>query len=175
MTRTIDRDATLLTQIARGRRARYCWNEWIQIAEDRIDDSSADSAVVADVIRSQTVAVPIGVAPCVGKIVRCSVNATQWVEIAAGGTVTLRFYKAVIGAANTAITSATSTISWVTGGTALTADTVIDSTMSTTAGVTDVLEGQLIYVDVVASNHAIAAKSLGLCVLVEFVPLDQRD
>ncbi|MDP2702633.1 MAG: hypothetical protein Q8P98_11245, partial [Candidatus Rokubacteria bacterium] len=141
----------------------------------RIDDTSADSAVTADIIRSQTVAIPISVAPCTGKIVRCSINATQWVEIGVAGTVTARFYKAVIGAANTAITSATTTISWVTADTELTADTVIDGTMTTTAGVTDVIEGQLIYCDIVASNHAIAAKSLGMLIMVEFVPTDVRD
>ncbi len=174
MTRTTDKDARSLEQLARGRRTRYCWNKWIQIAEDRVADD-AESAVVADVIRTQTVAVPIGVAPCAGKIVRCSINATQWVEIATGGTVTARFYKATIGASNTALDTGTTTISWVTAGTSLTADTVRDATMSATAATVSVLEGQLIYVDIAASNHAIAAKSLGLMVMVEFVPTDQRD
>lgn len=167
MARTADRDARLLEQMARGRRTRYTATRWIQIADDRAADD-ADSAIVADVIRGQTVAIPIFIAPCVGKVVRCGANATQYPTIAAS-TVTLRFYKAVIGAGNTALDTAATTVS------GLTADTSVDATLSTTAGVTDLLEGQLVYCDVVAANQDITAKSLGMSLMCEFVPLDQRD
>lgn len=170
MTRTTSREARLIEQEARGRRVRYTKNRWIKIAEDRTNDVDPSEAT-ADVIRTQTVSIPIFVAPCAGRFLRGSINATQWVEIGVGGTVTARFYKAVIGGADVALTAAT-TISWVTGGTALTADTVIDGTLSTTSTDLDLLEGQLVYCDIAASNHAIAAKSLGMCLMTEFCPLD---
>lgn len=174
MTRTISRDARLIDQLARGRRTRYTWTTWVQIADDRAADD-ADSAVFADVIRSQTVAIPIGIAPCAGKIVRCSVNATQYVTFAnaSGGDATATFYKAVIGAANTALNTAITLSGEADGTPAIpTADTVLDGTLSTTATDLDLLEGQLVYCDIAVAAQDITAKSLGMCLMVEFVPMD---
>ncbi len=170
MTRTTDRDARLLEQLARGRRTRYTAQQWVNIADDRAADD-ADSSIFADVIRNQTVAIPLFIAPCAGKIVRCGVNATQYVTIASS-TCTIRFLKAVIGGTDVELDTGTTSIG---AATAPTADTAIDATLSATAGVTNLIEGQLVYCNVVTAAQDITAKSLGMCLMVEFVPTDTRD
>ncbi len=170
MTRTTDRDARLLEQTARGRRTRYTAQQWVNIADDRAADD-ADSSIFADVIRNQTVAIPLFIAPCAGKIVRCGVNATQYVTIASS-TCTIRFLKAVIGGTDVELDTGTTSIG---AATAPTADTAIDATLSSTAGVTNLIEGQLVYCNVVTAAQDITAKSLGMVLFVEFVPTDTRD
>ncbi|MDO8619395.1 MAG: hypothetical protein Q7R49_05650, partial [Candidatus Daviesbacteria bacterium] len=113
--RTTNKDARFLEQEARGRRTRYMWSKWIKIAQDRADDTSADSAITADIISNQTVRIPLGFAPCNGKIVRCTTNATQWIETGTGGSVVAGFYKANIGATDTLISLGGGTLTDGTG------------------------------------------------------------
>ncbi|MDO8619396.1 MAG: hypothetical protein Q7R49_05655 [Candidatus Daviesbacteria bacterium] len=169
-TRTTNKDARLLEQLARGRRTRYTAQQWIQIADDRAADD-ADSSVFADVIRNQTVAIPLFIAPCAGKIVRCGINATQYVTIASS-TCTMRFLKAVIGGTDVELDTGTTSIG---AATAPTAETAIDATLSVTSSDLDLIEGQLVYCNVVTANQDITAKSLGMVLFIEFCPTDTRD
>lgn len=167
--RTTDVEATLLKQCARGRRARNVAKVSLIAALARTNMTDPNHAI-ADVIKNETFYKAVFIAPCVCKVVRVFTNARAYCECAAGGTVVVKAQKTVIGGTDLDLCSDI-TISGESGSVP-TADTAIDGTLATTAGYLDLIEGQLVIVKVVVSDHNVDACSDALEVYVEWAPMD---
>jgi hypothetical protein len=165
MTKTIELKATLMTQLGKGYRTRYTSVVPVIIAEDRIDDTSADSDLLADALRAQTVYKGVFVAPCNCQILRMFANAKAWPNNAAAGVINLTGTK----------------VGYVTGDVALTAalnieaasqvaETACDLTL--VAAAVNMLEGEAVDVTIGVADQAITAKSSGLVVGIEFMPTE---
>lgn len=166
-TRTTNKDARIVEQCARGRRVRNTSIVPFIVANARTNMTDPNHSF-ADVISNDTANKAAFVAPCVCKVIRCSANALTFPTTAAGGSVTLKFTKAVIGGTDVDLCTAGA----VGGASPPTAETAVDATLSTTAGALDLVEGQLVYAVILVSNHAISARSSGLVGMIEWVPLD---
>ena len=158
--RSTDNDALLIEQCSRGRRVRYIYPRAVIVAADRTAQD-ADSSPVADVIDGETALILMFVAPCDGKFVRGTVNASTYPVTSGAATVT--FYKTVSGG-DTALTAAININN-------PTAETAIDGTLVVTSGVTDLVEGQIVYASIAVSATT-SAKSSALGIEAEFVPVD---
>ena len=165
-TRSTDQDARLIEQLARGRRTRYTQNLGFSIAEDRVTND-ADSLLMADAIKNETVIKAFFVAPCACKVVRVVANGSPFVDMDTSGTVTAKLTKSVIGGSNIDLCS---TIA-VGAATVPTLDTAIDAVLSTTSTDLDLLNGQHVYLTAVVSNHIVQAIGY-VTVMMEFVPTD---
>ena len=168
-TRTKNDDARMLEQCSRGRRVRYVATVPVIVANARTNMVDPNHAI-ADVIKNDTVNKAVFCAPCDCKVVRVYTNAKAFVECAAGGTVTAKATKAVIGDTDVDLCD-TIAISGESGSVP-TAETAIDGTLSTTSGALNLVEGQLVYVVVVVSNHDVDARSDALEICMEWVPKD---
>ena len=168
--RTANNDARVIEQCTSGRRVRNVSYVPMIVANARTNMVDPNQ-ILADSIQSSTVNKAIFCAPCVCEVVRCFVNATNYIECAAGGTVTTKMTKAVIGDTDVDLCS-TIAISGE-SGLVPTAETAIDGTLSTTSGALDLLDGQLVYGITVVSAHNVNARSGGLILCVEWVPKDK--
>jgi hypothetical protein len=160
--RSMDNQARLLDPYARGRRVRYIRAKDVILALDRTTIDGV-SHILADIIDGETSCTKgIFAAPCDGKIVRVYTNAKTYPVTS--GAATIKVSKAVIGASDVDI-CATIDIN------GKTAETAIDGVLSTTAGYTNVITGQLVYLTA-ALSATTSASSVALVVNVEFVPTD---
>jgi hypothetical protein len=160
-TKVIERKERLMDQLAKGYRTRYVVQQPVSIATAR-GAVDATNDPVADVIRAETKLMAIMIAPCDSKILRCFVNADQFPV--QGTTVTVKFSKAVVGG-DVDLTAATTIDN-------LTVKVAVDFALVATAGVQDLVEGQLVYATIVVSNNAVTAKSIGLSIGVEYMPTE---
>lgn len=166
--RTTDKDARLIAQLATGKYLRYIAEVPFIVAEDRAAIDT-ESHFLADVIGSAGAAnKAVFIAPCACKVVRVYANALAFVDNAAGGSTSAIFYKAVIGDTDVALNSALA----IGAATVPTAETAIDGTLSTTSSDLDLIEGQLVYVTVTNSAHAVDARTDGLVLGLEWYPTD---
>lgn len=159
--RTTNKDARIIEQCARGRRIRNIHTVPIIMAKDRaaID---ADSHLLADAIDGDTTNKSVFVAPCVGKVVRCTVNAKQYPSTS--GTATIKFTKAVIAGTDVDLCSTIDVDN-------PTDETAIDAVLSTTSGALDLVEGQLVYAIIVLVATT-SERSDAMIGEVEFIPMD---
>ena len=167
MTKSEDPDARVIEQCAQGRRIRNINQVPLIVANARTNMIDPNH-ILADSILNTTVNKGVFAAPCISEVVRCYVNAGTYATCAAGGTVTVKFTKAVIGGTDVDLCS-TIAVSGETGAVP-TAETAIDGTLSTTSGALDLLDGQLVYAIVVVSNHAITDRTEHLVAGVEWIP-----
>jgi hypothetical protein len=161
--KVVNDEAKILKQCSEGRRIRNLAVVPVILAKDRgaID---SDSHILATLIDGETSAnVPVFTAPCACKIVRLFANAVTFP--ATSGAATLTWYKANIGAGDTALNTALSID-------APTDETAVDATLSTTAGVLDLIEGQLVYCTIALSATS-TARSDGLVLCAEWIPFEQ--
>lgn len=168
-TRTKDPDARLIEQCSQGRRVRYIADAPIIVGQARTNMTDPNH-ILADSIQNTTVNKGVFIAPCTCEVVRCYVNAGTFVTSAAGGSVTVKFTKAVIATTDVDLCS-TITIGAPTGSVP-TGETAIDGVLSTTSGALDLIEGQLVYAVVVVSDHAVTDRSEHLLVAIEWLPKD---
>ena len=156
-TRIVDKDARIIAQCAAGKFQRNISSQTFSIATDRAAND-ADSLLMASVIRNETAYKGIFVAPCACKVLGVFVNGSPYVDMDVNGTVYLQVLKAVIGGSDTVLLTDNSNSGIAIGSaTVPTLDTALDGSLSTTAGVVDLLVGQNVYARVVVSNHAVEA------------------
>ena len=162
MARTRNKEARIVEQCARGRVTRYLSFVPVILADTRVAIDT-ESHILADIIDGQISAnKAVFIAPCNGKVVRCYVNAITYPSTT--GAATIKFTKAVIGGADVDL-CATIDIDNPT------AETSIDGVLVTTAGVLDLIEGQLVYA-VIALSATTSVRSDGLVAGIEWVPTD---
>ena len=172
MARSTDKEARIIEQLARGRRARYVKSMPLIIAAARTN-MTAPNHMLADACASgaadnETANKAIFIAPCAGKVVRVYANALIYAAMAAGGTATVKAVKSVIGGSDVDLNTAFN----VGAASPPTDETAVDGTLSTVSGALDLIDGQLVYAVLALSNHAVSTRSNALCLNVEFVPTD---
>jgi hypothetical protein len=160
-TRTLQAKSQWSRELALGARMRRLAEAKFIIAGARTNNT-APNAAKATVIPSETVVVPIMIAPCAGKVERLSFIA-QVVPV--GGTLSMTVKKAVIGAADVNLSTALSPEQ--------TNDTAEDFVLSTVAGALEFDEGQLIFVSIAADAAAITTRSHGAMVQLEWRPTEK--
>jgi len=126
----------------------------------------ATSMAISNVTQAQTDNYSIFIAPCISRVLKISANAIAFVDMAVSGTCVATVYKANIATSDTALGSGMA----VGAATVPTAETEIEDVLSTTSGVLDLIEGQLVYVAVVTSNHVVDVDPSGLIFQVEWRP-----
>ena len=164
--RTSNKDSRVLEQCARGRRLRNVVTKDLIVGQDR-SNNTAPNRIMADVIAAETEKFGFFVAPCACKVTRIWVNGTPFIDNDVAETSTITLAKANIGASDTDLCSAIT----VGSATAPTSDTAIDATLSTTAGVLNLLEGQHVYGTIVVDTPVETAVAY-LTVCMEWIPLD---
>ena len=167
MARSKDKDARLIEQLARGRRTRYTASVDFTVGEARTNNT-APNRLLADIIKNETEKFGVFVAPCACKVVRISANGSPFVDLDTGGTVVAKMTKNVVGATDVDLCSNIT----IGSATAPTAGTVLDGTLSTTAGALDLTEGQHVYATVVVSNHTVETAVAYISLMLEYVPTD---
>jgi hypothetical protein len=163
-TKVIERKERLMDQLGKGYRTRYVKSLPFIVAQAR-GAQDATNEPVADCIKAQTRILGMFMAPVNCTVNRIFVNAQQYPTMAANH-VHVTLSKAVIAGADVDLCSAL-TIS------GLTAYTDYDAVLVATAGVCDLLEGQLVYVTLVVDNANVTAKSIAATVNVELYPTDK--
>lgn len=169
-----DPQARFMEQCTQGRKVRNIARTGFSVAQARTNNTDPNLAN-ATAIKAQTEYKSFFVAPCDCKVVRIYVNGTPYVDMASSGTTYVQVYKAVIGASDTALltdnTASGIQVGEATLGSATVLDTAIDGTLSSTAGVVNLLEGQHVYAKIVVSNHNVDARGyISLC--MEWTPTD---
>ena len=160
--KTTHRLAHIMDQLGKGYRTRYVAKLPFIMADAR-GAQDATNEPVADVISSQTKYKGMFVAPVDATILRIFVNAKQYPTTGAG-TCRIELYKATIGGADVQLCN-TLTIS------GKTAYATTDAVLVVTAGVTDLIEGQLVYAILYADT--VNAKSIGATICMEWMPKDK--
>ena len=167
MARTTDKAARIVEQCARGRRIRNVQSLGFIVAAARTNNI-VPNRIMADLIQNETEIFGFFVAPCACKVLRIVANGTPFVDMATGGSVTAKLTKAVIGGADVDLCS---TIA-IGAETVPATDTPIDATLSATAGVLDLIDGQHVYATVVVSNHAVDTVVAYITLAMEWIPMD---
>jgi len=163
-----NKDARIIAQCSAGKRMRYVTNMGFIIANARTNNT-APSRIMATVITSETEVKGFFVAPCACKVLRITANGTPFADMAAGGSVTVKLTKAVIGGTDLDLCS---TIA-IGAATVPTADTAIDATLATTAGYLDLIEGQHVFATIVVSAHAVDTAVAYITLMMEWMPTDR--
>ena len=162
---TTNNDSLLLTECSSGFRSRRVVEKSLIIASARTNNT-APARIMADLIQNETGIYGVFVAPCNGKVLRITANGTPFADMAAGGSVTAKLTKAVIGGTDVDLCS---TIA-IGDATVPTLDTAIDAVLSTTAGALDLLNGQHVYLTVAVSNHAVDTAVAYVTIAMEWLP-----
>src|SRR3990167_226783 len=164
--KTTNFDDKVYVEVGRGYRQRRIASVPFILADARTN-MTAPNHVLADGIPGETsFNKAIMVAPCNGEILKVSVNAAAFpVNGGAAGTITADVYKAVIGAANLSVLSATISLE------NSTAETAVHGTVLSTNAST-FIEGQLIYAQIAISADAITTRSNGAEVTIEWRPTE---
>ena len=173
MTKVIERKERIMDQLGKGYRTRYVEFVEVIVAQDRTDDSSADSDKLADAIKNeQAMYKGLFVAPCNGRILRCFANALQWPGNAAAGALTGTWYKST----PTAETALTVALSLEAAGN--TAKTAVDATPAAgwgdnrTLGINDMNEGEMVRLVIAVANADVLTKSENMVLGIEFMPTE---
>jgi hypothetical protein len=112
-TRVTNKDARIIAQCSSGKYMRNIEHQSFSVANDR--SSNVDPGLImADGITTETFKKGLFVAPCAGKVVGVYVNGSPYIDMAAGGTVTLNVSKAVNDSAVSLTADATATDTYVT-------------------------------------------------------------
>jgi hypothetical protein len=160
-TKVIERKERLMDQLAKGYRTRYIRAVPLIVANDRASNVDPGD-VTADAIggiAGESAYVAIMIAPCNCQVLRASINADQMPTGA--GTQVVTLYKA-----------ATVDVSLATGSLKQTDKVCYDLTLSVVSGALDLVEGQLVYALVAMQAVAVAAKSIGMVIQVEYMPTE---
>ena len=163
--RTTNKDSRVIEQCASGRRVRNIVCKGVSVALDRTSNT-APRRIMATAITNETEIIPFFVAPCAAKVTRITANGTPFVDMAAGGSVTIKLTKSVIGGSDVDLCS---TIA-IGDATVPTLDTAIDATL-TTANLT-LVEGQHVYATIIVSNHAVDTAVAYVTLMMEWIPMD---
>jgi len=166
--KTTDNRSKIINELNKGFRSRRIKAVPCIVASARTS-MTAPAWAVADVIRAETLVLPVMIAPCAGELIRFTANAGAWPVN--GGTITATVKKAVIADTDVSMTSALSIENTATAVGA--AETAVDGVLSTVADALTFVEGQLIYLSVAVSNHAVTTMSTNLIFEIEWVPTEK--
>lgn len=172
ITRKTDKDAKIISQCARGRYLRNVNCVTFSAASAR-GNNTAPQKIMADVIPNETCTKGIFIAPCAGKVLGVYANGSPYIDMASGGAAYVQVYKATSGADIALLTDNTNLGIKVGDVTVPTADTALDGTLSSTAGVVDLTAGQNVYATLNVRSAAVESVVGYLTLAVEWMPADK--